>query len=188
NDYVSIRLWYSSGLTLTNNTCNKNYLGILLEYTSESNIVNNTCNNNTYGIYLWNSDSCLISYNLLQENIDYGVYLDYTSGYNILHHNIFVDNNQIGGSQAYDSGNNNTWYDVELLEGNYWSDLGTNCTYEIAGQAEAVDQYPLNRSQDCNIPHSKTTLIIVAIALSVFVSSTVLLLSYRYYKYYSRKK
>jgi len=185
---VSIRLWYSSRSTLTNNSCNKNNIGIILEYTSESNIINNTCNNNTYGIYLWNSDSCLISYNLLQENIDYGVYLDYTSDYNILHHNIFVNNNQSGGSQAYDSGNNNTWFDVELLEGNYWSDLGTNCTYEIAGQAEAMDHYPLNRSQDCNISNSKTTLIIVSVVVSVFLGSAILFLSYRYYKSYFRKK
>ena len=99
-----------------------------------------------------------------------------------------MNNNQSGISQAYDSGNNNTWYDVVLLEGNYWSDLDSNCTYEIAGQADAMDPYPLNRSQDCNISHPRTILLVVSITLSVFFSSVVLLLTYRYYKSSSRKK
>ena len=67
--------------------------------------------------------------------------------YNItIYENYFLSNNLVSENplQAYDAGVSNTWYDVDNLIGNYWSNLGTNTTYEISGSAESRDIYPLS--------------------------------------------
>ncbi len=134
----------SRSSTVANNTCsNNNYEGIALYSSGSSTVTSNTCNNNTHGIYISDSEFCYITYNLLQENEDYGVYLRYNSENNLIHHNTFVDNNLGGTSQAYDDGINNTWYDTATQEGNYWSDWSGTGAYSIDGSADAVDLYPL---------------------------------------------
>ena len=58
--------------------------------------------------------------------------------------NIFIDNFIGGTSQALDDGINNTWFDKNTNEGNYWSDwLGVG-NYTIDGEANSEDPYPLS--------------------------------------------
>lgn len=102
------------------------------------------------GISLANSNFCVITYNLLENNKAFGVFLDSDSDDNIIHHNNFIDNNLDdilvgifdGFSQAFDHGTDNTWYDTETLIGNYWSDWSGTGSYVIDGLADASDPYP----------------------------------------------
>ncbi len=141
-----------SDATLINNTCNNNNDGIFLAGSGNSTVSNNTCNNNNdSGIYLGGAYYCLITYNLLQENEDYGIKIASYSEGNSIHHNTFIDNNLGGTSQAIDNGTNNIWYDLNTNEGNYWSDwLGTG-NYSIAGDAGSVDPYPLDEPAEYTI-------------------------------------
>lgn len=129
---------------------NTNYSGISIDHVANytATVLNNICNNNCVGISLENSDFCVVTYNLLEENEYYGVFLDPDCDENIIHHNNFVANN-LGGifgstSQACDHGTTNTWYDTETLEGNYWDDWSGTGSYSIAGVAGASDPYPQN--------------------------------------------
>ncbi len=90
------------------------------------------------------SNFCVLSYNLLQENEGYGVYLLLWSDSNIIHHNTFIDNNLGGSSQAYDDCTDNYWYDTATLGGNFWSDWLEIGSYPIDGSASSVDLYPLD--------------------------------------------
>ena len=72
-------------------------------------IGNNTCRTSTKGLDLQNSYSCRITYNLLQENTEYGISSSFSSSNNIIHHNNFIDNNLGGTSQAFDDGTSNIW-------------------------------------------------------------------------------
>ncbi len=141
-------LYSCSSVTLLNNTCAYNSLySIKSELCTSLIIINNTCNNNLHGIYLEDTDSCLITYNFLKENENYGVNLRTRtiakSENNLVHHNIFLDNNLLGTSQASDSGTNNLWYDSVTQEGNEWSDWSGAGSYSIDGSANSVDLYPL---------------------------------------------
>ena len=146
NYYGGIFLWFSGSSTVSNNRCNNNNnnYGIMLMFSGSSTIINNTCNNNYRGIKLSSSDFCVVTYNLLQENEGYGVFLRSDSDNNTIHHNNFVDNNLGGTSQAFDEGTNNFWYDTEILEGNYWSDWSGIGSYSIDGPASSVDLFPLD--------------------------------------------
>jgi parallel beta-helix repeat protein len=95
-------------------------------------------------MHLCLSDFCVVTYNLLQENVGYGVHINVDSANNLIHHNSFVDNNLGGTSQAYDNGTTNTWYDTATLEGNCWSDWSGTGSYSIDGSAGSVDLYPLD--------------------------------------------
>ena len=164
----------SSFVTLTDNTCNENnYVGIYLVGGSSSLISNNTCKYNNWGIGLSNSVSCLITYNLLKENEEYGIAIESGSDGNTIHHNIFISNN-LGGtsyayggtSQAYDMGTNNTWYEEETKEGNFWSDWDKKKPYPIDGSVESTDLYPLNENME-RINYSSVILISSIMLLSV---------------------
>jgi len=124
--------------------------------------------NGGYGITAIDSDRCEITYNLIRNNTGYGVFLDLESRYNTVHHNYFIHNHIEGTSQAYDSGNNNTWFDVQTNEGNYWSSLGQNSTYHINGKAENNDLYPLNENLE---RITKTNLHFPSLFLFIFVIS-----------------
>ncbi len=139
-----IYLHISGSATVANNTCNNNDFGIHLGSSGSATVANNTCNNNVRdGICLWSSIFCVVTYNLLQENERYGVYLRSGSDINLIHHNTFVDNNLGGTSQAYDDSTNNFWYNSVTQEGNYWSDWSGTGSYSIDGSANSVDLYPL---------------------------------------------
>ncbi len=143
NDVDGIYLYASTSSTVSNNTCSyNNGDGIFLEYSGLSTVIYNTCNNNNNrGIFLYDS-ACDVTYNILYENVGYGVYLS-GSDSDLVHHNNFVANNLGGPSQANDDGSNHFWYDTVTLEGNYWSDWSGTGTYAIDGSAGSVDLYPL---------------------------------------------
>ncbi len=150
--------------TVINSMCtNNNNIGIYLYSSGSSTVANNTFNNNFYGIFFYSSDFCVFTYNVLQENEDYGIRLYSDCDNNIIHHNTFVDNNPGGTSQALDAGSNNFWYDSTTLEGNYWSDWSGTGSYSIDGAAGAIDLYPLDEPVDIgpplivNIIHSPST-------------------------------
>ncbi len=166
NATTGLFLYSCTYSVIINNTCNNNdYYGIYLRYSGSATVANNTCsNNNNYGIEFYYSNFCVVTYNLLQENGGYGIYLRYDSDNNLIHHNIFEDNNLGGTSQVFDDGTNNTWYDSETQEGNYWSDWSGTGSYAIDGEANSVDLYPLGepavyvvRPAITNIIHSPST-------------------------------
>ena len=142
--YGQLILINCKSVTVRDQILNNAGTGLSLHYCTASTINNNTCNNNNYrGIFL-DADDCVVTYNLLQENGWYGIFLSSGSDNNLFHHNTFVDNNLGETSQAYDSGETNTWYDIETKEGNYWSDWSGTGFYSIDGSADSVDQYPLD--------------------------------------------
>ncbi len=144
NNGIGISVGISPGTIIENNTCDDNAIGIFL-ISYNNTITKNTCKKNTdKGIFLYFSDYCLITYNLIQENYGYGLYLSDKSKENKIHHNSFIANNPGGTSQAYDIGVNNTWYDEETKEGNYWSEWRSKNPYPIDGNANSTDPYPLN--------------------------------------------
>ena len=176
NYHYGIMLSFSGSSTIANNTCsnNINWGGIVFEESGSSTVANNTCSNNRGGFYLSGSGSstiinnicinnsddgiylafsafCVITYNLLQDNEKYGVYLRSDSDNCLFHHNAFVDNNLGGTSQACDNGTNNFWYDSSINEGNFWSDWSGRGSYSIDGSASSEDLYPLDELAEYSV-------------------------------------
>ncbi len=91
-----------------------------------------------------------IHHNTFQDTNDYAIHIscwyygDDNKTFNSIHHNNFINNiDPEGSSQAYDQAANNTWYDPDTLEGNYWSNYNGTGYYYIDGPANAFDPYPL---------------------------------------------
>ena len=144
-------LGFKSRFSIINNTANSNEEhGIGLQYCTLTNVTANNISFNGYrkgyGLYGNVADMCEFTYNQFINNTDYGLFLDRYSDNNTIHHNRFVYNKVGGESQALDHGKNNTWYDVNALEGNYWNDWDSRKPYPIIGGADAEDKYPLNES------------------------------------------
>ena len=145
NEYAGVQLRYSKNVTLNENTINNNdYAGIQMTSSNNTFLTNNRINNNWLGLNSRSSDHCLIIFNSFGENTNYAISIHYEADYNIIHHNSFIDNNPGGTSQAEDEWMNNIWYDTTTNEGNYWSDWIGSGDYEIDGNANAVDPYPLS--------------------------------------------
>ena len=89
------------------------------------------------GVYLYGSNSTEIYYNLFQW-AGSGVYIDKGSHHNVIHHNTFWI------CQGRDDSSLNIWYDINTLEGNYWSEYDGIGPYEIPGDAGAEDPFPLS--------------------------------------------
>lgn len=123
NGNYGIYLYTSEWSTITNNVIfNNTYDGIHLFESNYNTISNNTIYNNSWsGIYLQDgatqSDNNSIVGNTVISNDNRGIAI-ITNENNIIYHNIIKDN---PGSDAYDNGDN-TWYNVSLQEGNYYSD------------------------------------------------------------------
>ncbi|MCE7743357.1 MAG: hypothetical protein GOP50_12975 [Candidatus Heimdallarchaeota archaeon] len=146
---AGIVCWGSVDLHITNNILDTNVIGVSTLDCCGVFISENTCINNRRGIVL--SISCYyftISYNLLQNNSEYGIEISRSSQYNTIHHNSFLDNNMGRQSQALDDGEYNIWYEVETKEGNYWSSWNSKEPYLIEGEAGSEDLYPLNEELD----------------------------------------
>ena len=128
-----------------NDISNNNNFGLRFNGISDSAIIENICSNNHYnGLVLNDTNNCKLQNNILISNSKYAIYLDSNSSSNLISHNRFINNNENGISQCYDDGTANLWYDSKNKEGNYWSNLGKNKTYEIDGMANSIDEYPLN--------------------------------------------
>ena len=154
--------------------------GIYLRLSDNVNVLNCIIKNATYdGIFILNSYRvyvlwCNISlnfygvkaqvatyghflYNTFAGNEVYAISLDLNSDHNLIHHNIFNEN-QVEDetrrlSQCSDDGYNNTWYDIETFEGNWWSNI-RGYHYSIAGSAYSVDIFPLNPVETSTIPNN----------------------------------
>ncbi len=104
---------------------------------------NYVARNELSGIYCDNVDDSTIIDNYIHLNSEYGLFFDIQSSNNVIHHNEFYNNNLDGYSQACDNGDNNTWFDSTLKEGNLWMDYEGEGDYYIDGTAHSVDIYPL---------------------------------------------
>ncbi len=151
-----IHLGFSKNATIMyNSLLNNNHKGIYLAGSDDCTVVSNTCSNNDIGISInvvhygdprfdVPSDDCILSYNLLTENDNYGVDVIKKCKNSIIHHNSFIDNNLEGTSQAFDNGTNSIWYEAETEEGNHWNEWDSKDPYTIDGTANSTDPYPLN--------------------------------------------
>ncbi len=135
----------SSRCTLIKNTCSNNGYDGIEANGSNNSLTQNNCNENRWGIRLWRANSGLFTYNLLEDNEEYGIMISSDSHNNIIHHNIFINNNPNGTSQAYDDGEKNVWYDEKKKNGNYWSDWNETGSYFIDGSAKSTDPFPLSK-------------------------------------------
>lgn len=114
------------------------------------NIIANVSLN--HGIKILHSQNNDLKYNIITNCSSYGVYIEGTySRENSIYHNNFFFNNMNGSSQGYDDGPSNSWYNDELEEGNYWSDLNGSVFYNISGLSDSIDLYPLNNPLTINI-------------------------------------
>ncbi|MHA1200229.1 MAG: right-handed parallel beta-helix repeat-containing protein [Candidatus Heimdallarchaeaceae archaeon] len=140
-----ISLYETDKCKIVNNTFVENEDGISLGRASDCTVANNTCKDNTeYGIRLHDANNNNLMYNTLADNTEEGIYLTDEASNNKIHHNVFMNNNQLGSSQAGDEGTSNIWYDDEINEGNLWSDWIGSGSYQIGGSADSEDLYPLN--------------------------------------------
>ena len=117
----SIQIYDSEFLNFTDNVLFNSQYGLMIHYGSNISVIRNTFLNHTSHAIFLNDDTIFIE----------------------IFHNSFIENNLGGISQAQDQGINNSWHSILLLEGNYWSDLGSNLTYEIEGSAGSIDLYPI---------------------------------------------
>ena len=144
------RDWYSSNLTISNNKCNENGVGMTFQGTSFINISFNIVQENDgNGIEFvfasgFLSVNITIYHNFIAYNINYGISILEGKHFTI-YHNVFINNNLLGASQAYDASELSFWYNEILMEGNYWNDWIAG-TYSIAGPSGSVDSYPLASS------------------------------------------
>ncbi|MBU4143590.1 MAG: right-handed parallel beta-helix repeat-containing protein [Candidatus Thermoplasmatota archaeon] len=136
NNYIGISLYSSSqNNTISNNLINNNYFGIRFEVERcNSNTIThcNILNNDGYGIYAnsWGSFHILnlITYNNILSNGYCGIYIEWNTQYNYIHHNNIAAN---GWRNAYESSFNitNVWDDGYPSGGNYWGDYSGNDFY-----------------------------------------------------------
>ncbi|MHA1408250.1 MAG: NosD domain-containing protein, partial [Candidatus Heimdallarchaeaceae archaeon] len=93
-----------------------------------------------------------ISYNIFDNNRDYGVYL-YETGSIVLFGNDFLFN---GYAQAYDdSPQNNSWFNPVLQQGNCFSDWNGSTTYAVeTDSGYTFDLYPLNDTDNDSLNDS----------------------------------
>ncbi len=95
---------------------------------------------------LWYSSDNTISENIISQNHDNGVYIEFSSFNNNINLNCFTNNTL----NAYDDGSNNHWDNGTM--GNYWDDytgldadgdgIG-DISYNITGYAGSQDNFPL---------------------------------------------
>jgi parallel beta-helix repeat protein len=147
NNLGDIQLWLAYDNVVSNNTLgnNSNY-GLVLDSAERNTFSNNTIfKTNLGGIWLWGSNNNNFSHNIIYDNEMYGIIIDDTSSDTIVKFNDFLGNN-IGGSQANDTGSNN------VFEYNYWSDWTSpdgnadgvvDNPYPIDGTSNNQDHYPL---------------------------------------------
>ena len=165
-----------NNVTIQKNICEYNSeRGISIYISNNILVVNNTCRNNDdilsgYGIHIVQSSRAKIIENRLLDNSFYGVRL-YSSSNCIIHNNIFINNSGGSGSQGFDDGTGNIWYDSDNNKGNYWDNwIGTG-TYSIDGSAGAVDSYPLAEPTIFEFQYSLLPIITIGlIVTTLFIS------------------
>ena len=142
---TGVSLYYCEDISISKSVFKFNSRsGVYLFKSERVNIINNTSEyNGLYGILLEQSSYNEITYNVITNSGLWGVVLGGGSANNSIHHNVFINNNFYGTSQAKDDGDN-LWYDEKKEEGNYWEDYSGVGNYSIDGFAGVVDPYPLS--------------------------------------------
>ncbi|MFX0008047.1 MAG: right-handed parallel beta-helix repeat-containing protein, partial [Candidatus Hermodarchaeota archaeon] len=131
-DGDGINLSNTINCTILGNTCTNFMQGIHTNYVSYCLIKLNTIENNNYqGINIRYSSHNIIINNTIKMNPQHGIPLVGNANWNIIHHNILIDNAYVENydvdsrltgsinSQAFDEGNKNFWYDDVKKQGNY---------------------------------------------------------------------
>ena len=140
--------------------------------TFQFNIIYNCTKHCGIEIY---GDNNILSYNLVQL-CESGIIGKTFSENNVLHHNTFTDNEEevVEMSQVVDDGEGNVWYDTVASEGNYWSDWDGEGAYEITGEANSTDPYPLSEPTIPPIGYEEASfpfmiLLPILIILTIFI-------------------
>jgi hypothetical protein len=118
--------------------------GVIIIDSSYVNVNENVFFENIVAIRLIRSYSSIITMNLFNYGFSHAIELGYETYHNLIFENYFFYNNLAVNPplQGYDSGSSNSWYDSENQIGNYWTNLGSNATYSIAGSAISSDIFP----------------------------------------------
>jgi len=129
NDYGAL-IDASDGNEIMDCTCTVNAMGGLrLQNAYSNNVHSNTFANNVYGVYLLGGGSNLLQLNLVNDNINRGIFINSGSN-NMIWNNSFAYNNGAGSlynpshAQAYDGGTNDKWNTIGSPHGfgNFWMD------------------------------------------------------------------
>jgi len=156
-EFIGIIIQGSNRNVITGNNASGNNFGIRIG-DSYNNIIdgNNVSNNRWNGIELWDSGNNSFTRNTVINNFDDGISLRYCRN-NTIYHNIFANNTQNG----FDDSSENFWDAGYPSGGNYWDDyMGVDSysgphqdqpgsdgigdtPYNISGEAEAQDRYPM---------------------------------------------
>ena len=140
---TGISMFDSYENTIRGCTINQHAIGISFNNASDNEIESNIIIKNVRGAYIYsNSNSNRIIFNEISNSTDEGIDID-NGNHNIIHHNSFYFNNKVETSQARDNGFENMWHDDVSLEGNFWFGSNTSLPYEILGNANSTDPYPL---------------------------------------------
>ncbi len=144
-----IHLYDADNGRLINNNCSSDYgdgYGLSFYHSNNHTISGNIVKGNRRGIYVSASSYNLISGNIIHNNAENGIKLDYSSNFNIIYNNNFVGN----GIHAIEYLSNNEWDNGSL--GNYWDnytglDLNDNgigdTSYIIPGTGGSQDNFPI---------------------------------------------
>ncbi len=161
NSYEAIYIRYSMHVSIQNNTLENNNIGCYAYHASNCSFSENTiAGNDWYSIELSYSSYCKISKNQVVLN-EIGLYIRYSDNNTVTNNNVTLNrrygigiysgeentlfSNTISrglDGTAYDEGADNTW-DNGLDTGNYWSDYNGSLTYQIRGNANSTDRYPM---------------------------------------------
>ena len=163
---------------LYNNTFSRNgEEGAYLEEVSGSAIMNNTIEGNGLrGMKLDSTTGCLLNFNLFKDNKVRGLFLDDECERNRIYLNDFLNNSLDGCSQGRDEGRENYWYYEGGKKGNYWDDLNGDSKYDIEGEANSFDLYPMaeqvilekKESEKTSFVHFDTLLFVTAVLLIIY--------------------
>lgn len=129
NTNTGIWLYQSDGNVLCGNTLKNNFRGITISGSDNNIISKNIIDGNDYGIRFYSgSTENIVCGNDISNSVNYGLYLDSSTG-NIIYHNNFLSNN----NQARNSGTN-TWSLSYPYGGNHWSNHNTIDQYNGPNQ------------------------------------------------------
>ena len=142
NGESGIMLISSLNSVINNNYLYQNDVGTSVWWSDFTQICNNSFIENRRGFENHEAEYTNAWLNYFQENEQHAVYITSNSDYNMIHHNSFIDNNLEGTSQAYSEYAVEWWYDIVLLEGNYWNDWISG-PYQIDSVYPIYDPYPL---------------------------------------------
>lgn len=180
-DGAGITLTVTYGVIITDNECAYFSQGIHLNHAHNNIILNNLILASNYqGINIRNSNYNEITYNTIENSQQHGLAMVGYAHTNIIHHNTFINNSKVStytidgertgtiGSQGYDEGSSNVWYNEDGKYGNHWSDLEGRKTYPIDGPAEAEDIYPLEVTYNESASTSIIAIVTAIITISCF--------------------